>query len=131
MQPPYVQILNPYLLAKRSCVFKQRLKGVLGPSPPVSGKHSHLAKPDPSNLATTAAADRRPDSIEPLVSDGNLRSYFLGRGGLGRPTGTKRDGRVAAFHRIRVGSWNVGSLTGKLLELVDALERRKVDIACF
>ncbi|GKE47080.1 craniofacial development protein 2, partial [Tanacetum coccineum] len=71
------------------------------------------------------------DSIEPLVSDGNLRSCFLGRGGLGGPSGTRRDGRVVAFRRIRVGSWNVGSLTGKLLELVDALERRKVDIACF
>ncbi|GJU34122.1 cleavage/polyadenylation specificity factor, 25kDa subunit [Tanacetum coccineum] len=71
------------------------------------------------------------DSIEPLVSDGNLRSCFLGRGGLDGPSGTRRDGRVVAFRRIRVGSWNVGSLTGKLLELVDTLERRKVDIACF
>ncbi|GJZ57942.1 retrovirus-related pol polyprotein LINE-1, partial [Tanacetum coccineum] len=53
------------------------------------------------------------------------------REGLGRPSGTRRDGRVAAFRRIMVGSWSVGSITGKLLELVDALERRKVDIACF
>ncbi|GJV41141.1 craniofacial development protein 2-like protein [Tanacetum coccineum] len=104
----------------------RRLKGILGPSPPASGKQSHLAEPDPSNLATTAV-----DSIEPLVSDGNLRSCFLGRGGLGRSSGTRRDGRVATFRRIRVGSWNVGSLTGKLLELVDALERCKVDIAYF
>ncbi|GJS24789.1 hypothetical protein Tco_0453421 [Tanacetum coccineum] len=41
------------------------------------------------------------------------------------------DNRAAAFRRIRVGSWNVGSLTGELLELVDALERNKVDMACF
>ncbi|GJY16520.1 craniofacial development protein 2-like protein [Tanacetum coccineum] len=47
------------------------------------------------------------------------------------PSGTRRDGRVVAFRRIRVGSWNVSLLTGKLLELVDALKRRKVDIACF
>ncbi|GKA31209.1 retrovirus-related pol polyprotein LINE-1, partial [Tanacetum coccineum] len=32
---------------------------------------------------------------------------------------------------IRVGSWNVGSLTSKLFELSDALGRHKVDIACF
>nr|GFA08605.1 craniofacial development protein 2-like [Tanacetum cinerariifolium] len=70
-------------------------------------------------------------SIEPLVSDGNLRSCFLGRGGLGGSSDTRRDSRVAAFRRIRVCNWNVGSLTGKLLELVDALERLKVDIACF
>nr|GEU39134.1 hypothetical protein [Tanacetum cinerariifolium] len=30
-----------------------------------------------------------------------------------------------------VGSWNVGSITGKLLELGDVLERHRVDIACF
>ncbi|GJW91832.1 retrovirus-related pol polyprotein LINE-1 [Tanacetum coccineum] len=39
--------------------------------------------------------------------------------------------RVASSRRIRVGSWNVGTLTGKFLELVDALKRKKVDIACF
>ncbi|GKB84073.1 retrovirus-related pol polyprotein LINE-1, partial [Tanacetum coccineum] len=31
----------------------------------------------------------------------------------------------------RVGSWNVGSLTEKLLKLFDVLGRNKVDIACF
>nr|GEW91247.1 retrotransposable element Tf2 [Tanacetum cinerariifolium] len=44
---------------------------------------------------------------------------------------TKRDSSVADFRRIRVGSWNVGSLIGKRLELADALERHTVDIACF
>ncbi|XP_058008954.1 uncharacterized protein LOC131183079 [Hevea brasiliensis] len=32
--------------------------------------------------------------------------------------------------RIKVGTWNVGSLTGKLMELVDTLERKRVNIAC-
>nr|GEU64173.1 hypothetical protein [Tanacetum cinerariifolium] len=36
----------------------------------------------------------------------------------------KRGSRVEA-RRIRVGSWNVGSLTGKLLELDDVLERHR------
>ena len=31
---------------------------------------------------------------------------------------------------IRIGSWNVGSLTGKLQELVDAAIRRRVNILC-
>ena len=32
--------------------------------------------------------------------------------------------------RIRLGSWNVGLLTGKLKELVDAATRRRVNILC-
>jgi hypothetical protein len=32
--------------------------------------------------------------------------------------------------RIRLGSWNVGSLTGKLRELVDTVIRRRVNILC-
>jgi hypothetical protein len=32
--------------------------------------------------------------------------------------------------RIRLDSWNVGSLTGKLRELVDAASRRRVSIIC-
>jgi exonuclease III len=32
--------------------------------------------------------------------------------------------------RIRLGSWNVGSLTGKLQELVDAAIRRPINILC-
>nr|GEW05494.1 hypothetical protein [Tanacetum cinerariifolium] len=69
--------------------------------------------------------------IKPLLNHGNLRSCFPGWGGLGGSRETRRDSRVAAFRRIRVGSWNVGSLTGKRLKLVDALERHTVDIACF
>nr|GEV75977.1 hypothetical protein [Tanacetum cinerariifolium] len=44
---------------------------------------------------------------------------------------TRRDGRVSSSRKIRVGSWNIGTLTGKFLELVDALRRKKVNIACF
>ena len=32
--------------------------------------------------------------------------------------------------RIRLGSWNVGSLIGKLIELVDTATRRRVSILC-
>jgi len=31
---------------------------------------------------------------------------------------------------LRVASWNVGSLTSKLIELVQALHRRKVNKTC-
>ena len=32
--------------------------------------------------------------------------------------------------RIHLGNWNVGSLTGKLRELVDTVTRRRVNILC-
>jgi hypothetical protein len=38
--------------------------------------------------------------------------------------------RVRGASRIRLGSWNVGSLTGKLRELVDIAIRRRVNILC-
>ena len=82
-----------------------------------------------------------------MVGDGNLRSCLFGLGGVGEVGGVGGVGsiagvgvdggvgrgltRVAPFRRIRVGSWNVGSLTGKLFELTDVLRRHKVDIACF
>ncbi|GJY18243.1 hypothetical protein Tco_0389734, partial [Tanacetum coccineum] len=62
--------------------------------------------------------------IEAFVSDGNMMSCLFGRGGLGGTSETRRDSRVVDSRRYRVGSWNVGSLTRKLLELVDALERQ-------
>ncbi|GJV64586.1 retrovirus-related pol polyprotein LINE-1 [Tanacetum coccineum] len=68
--------------------------------------------------------------IEVVDSDGHLRSCP----GLGVVDGDRRTrsyDRLAGSRRIRVGSWNVGSLTRKLLELCDTLGRHKVDIACF
>ena len=38
--------------------------------------------------------------------------------------------KLAEPTRIRIGSWNVGSLTGKLRGLVDAAIRRRVNILC-
>ncbi|GJX51073.1 retrovirus-related pol polyprotein LINE-1 [Tanacetum coccineum] len=99
-----------------------------GPPPLASGVSFYLAEPDPSIHAATATSAGR---IEPSLNNGNLRSCFPGRGGLGGSRKTRRDNRVAAFRKIRVGSWNLGSLTGKRRELADALERHRVDIACF
>jgi exonuclease III len=39
--------------------------------------------------------------------------------------------RASKDSRIRLGSWNVGTLTGKRMELFGALAKRKVDVACF
>jgi len=32
--------------------------------------------------------------------------------------------------KVRLASWNIMSLTGKLIELVKSLHRRKISIAC-
>jgi exonuclease III len=42
----------------------------------------------------------------------------------------RRVRKLAEPTRIRLGSWNVGSLTDKLRELVDAAIRRRVNILC-
>ena len=34
------------------------------------------------------------------------------------------------MRKVRLASWNIGSLTGKSIELVKALRRRKISIAC-
>ncbi|GKA80973.1 retrovirus-related pol polyprotein LINE-1 [Tanacetum coccineum] len=65
------------------------------------------------------------------LGDGILRSCLSRPSGVGDIRETRRGSRVEVKRKIKVGSWNVGSLTGKLLELVDVLERHKVDIACF
>nr|XP_043633312.1 craniofacial development protein 2-like [Erigeron canadensis] len=49
--------------------------------------------------------------------------------GAGRHRGVLA--KVKRTFRLRFGSWNVGTLTGKFLELADALGRCNVDIACF
>ena len=46
------------------------------------------------------------------------------------PRRVRRVRKLAEPTRIRIGSWNVGSLTGKLRELVDEAIRRRVNILC-
>ncbi|XP_071699055.1 uncharacterized protein [Rutidosis leptorrhynchoides] len=50
--------------------------------------------------------------------------------GVGRPRGVRGGSRVATLGRIRVGSWNIGTLTGKRIELVDTFLKSNVDIGC-
>ncbi|GJZ32300.1 retrovirus-related pol polyprotein LINE-1 [Tanacetum coccineum] len=82
---------------------------------------------DSSSSSCTSAVGR----IEAVGSDGHLRSCPSGLGGVVGCREIRRYDRLAGTRRIRVGTWNVGSLTGKRLELADALGRHKVDIACF
>jgi exonuclease III len=42
----------------------------------------------------------------------------------------RRVRKLAEPNRLRVGTWNVGSLTGKLREIVDSMIRRRVNILC-
>ncbi|GJY99195.1 aminopeptidase M1 [Tanacetum coccineum] len=69
--------------------------------------------------------------IETVDSNGHLMSCHSSSGGVDRGRGIRRYDRLARARRIRMGSWNVGSLTRKIFELGHALGRHKVDIACF
>jgi hypothetical protein len=42
----------------------------------------------------------------------------------------RRIRKLAEPSKLRVGTWNVGSLTGKLREIVDTMIRRRVNILC-
>jgi hypothetical protein len=42
----------------------------------------------------------------------------------------RRVRKLAEPSRLLVGTWNVGSLTGKLQEIVDTMIRRRVNILC-
>ena len=46
------------------------------------------------------------------------------------PQRVRRVRKLAEPTRIRIGSWNVGSPTGKLRDVVDAAIRRRVNILC-
>ncbi|XP_071686541.1 uncharacterized protein [Rutidosis leptorrhynchoides] len=62
-------------------------------------------------------------------SHGYLRSC-PSSSGAGRFIGSRSGNRLVKPVRIRAGSWNVGTLTGKRYELVETLRKRKVDILC-
>jgi len=38
--------------------------------------------------------------------------------------------RGAGFRKVRLALWNIGSVTGKSMELVKSLHRRRISIAC-
>jgi hypothetical protein len=42
----------------------------------------------------------------------------------------RRIRKLVESSRLRVGTWNVGSLTGKIREIVDTMIRRRVNILC-
>ena len=45
------------------------------------------------------------------------------------PPGSFGVGRDVGPWKVRLASWNIGSLTGKSIELVKSLRRRKISIA--
>ncbi|XP_071727660.1 uncharacterized protein [Rutidosis leptorrhynchoides] len=72
---------------------------------------------------------RSPYKIDSRLYHGYLRSCPPSSG-AGRFIGPRSGNRIAKPVRIRVGSWNVGTLTEKRYELVETLRKRKVDILC-
>ena len=54
----------------------------------------------------------------------------LGRRRAGGRVRRQREKRKSKRPRMRVGTLNVGTMTGKARELVDMMQRRMVDILC-
>ncbi|XP_071728508.1 uncharacterized protein [Rutidosis leptorrhynchoides] len=65
-----------------------------------------------------------PCKIDTSHRDGHLRSCPSSLAAGRRPRGSSRGNRLGNPIKIRVGSWNVGSLTSKSLELVDTLLKK-------
>ncbi|XP_058189384.1 uncharacterized protein LOC131306970 [Rhododendron vialii] len=51
--------------------------------------------------------------------------------GFLRVPGRARVKKLAQDYRIRLATWNIGTLTGKTRELVETMLRRWISIACF
>ena len=37
---------------------------------------------------------------------------------------------ISQENRIRIGTWNIGFVTGKLMEIVDTMTRSRINIVC-
>uniref|UniRef100_A0A1S3X3C6 Craniofacial development protein 2-like n=1 Tax=Nicotiana tabacum TaxID=4097 RepID=A0A1S3X3C6_TOBAC len=76
--------------------------------------------------------------IVAVVWDGRVRSCPRGvpgvRSWVGRGSGVGTRGKEGkekkGGYRLRIESWNIGTLTGKSIELAKILQKRKVNIAC-
>uniref|UniRef100_A0A672GYX0 NACHT domain-containing protein n=1 Tax=Salarias fasciatus TaxID=181472 RepID=A0A672GYX0_SALFA len=108
----------------------------------VRSKSSHLTELD---LSYNHPGDSRVKLLSAAVEDPycklkTLRYDLTGAGGKwmtvgqrrrgGRCVRRKREKRNTESLRLRVGTLNVGTMTGKGRELVDKMQKRKVDILC-
>ncbi|XP_056694778.1 uncharacterized protein [Spinacia oleracea] len=73
------------------------------PRPGCSGKYARVARPSPGSGAPPEGGVNYP------------RFHGKGRG---------------KGSRMRFGTWNVGSLTGRLVEVVEVMRRRRINILC-
>ncbi|XP_021853762.1 uncharacterized protein [Spinacia oleracea] len=75
------------------------------PRPGCSGKYARVARPSPGSGAPP---------------DGGVNYPRFHGKGRGKGKGS----------RMRFGTWNIGSLTGRLVEVVEVMRRRRINILC-
>jgi hypothetical protein len=94
-----------------------------------SGRHplSGASYRDPGTMKNEQGSGRRNLSGALHLRPGVVKNE---QGSSHFPRWVRRVRKLAEPTRIRLGSWNVGSLTGKLRELVDTTIRRRVNILC-
>jgi hypothetical protein len=76
-----------------------------------------LCLPSGASKNGQAASHRRPDAM-------------ISRQGFLHHAGRVRVKKLVQNTRLRLATWNIGTLTGKGRELVDTMVRRRVNIAC-
>ncbi|XP_015158910.1 uncharacterized protein [Solanum tuberosum] len=105
---------------------------------PASGEQQTPAKPRGETAATVCRRDQ-PDLAGKLPIDHQIYIVLVDLVSNGgnesclrlRPRSRENRGKwVTGSHNVRVGSWNISSLTGKSIELVKILKKRKINIAC-
>nr|XP_009619302.1 craniofacial development protein 2-like [Nicotiana tomentosiformis] len=69
-----------------------------------------------------------------MVWDGRVKSCPRGERGVGQGLGGGKAGKGGkgnkGAYRLRIGSWNIGTLTGKSIELEKILRKRRVNVGC-
>ena len=85
------------------------------------------------SLGRSLLSDALYDPSTVIIEQGPLHrgpGAVLNRQGsshLGRVWGVRK---LVQNRRLRLGTWNIGSLTGKLMEVVDTMKMRRIAIAC-
>jgi hypothetical protein len=104
---------NPDMAIREQGPGRHRLSGA-----PYWNPDMVTSEREPNRHHLSDALHRRPD----VVSNEQGSSHFTRR--------VRGARKLVKKSRIRLGSWNVGSLTGKLRELADIVIRRRINILC-
>ena len=68
-----------------------------------------------------------------VVTNEQWSSHLFGRMRVKKLVQNQKQNQIQSQnqnHRLRIGSWNIGTLTGKAMEVVDVMIGRNINIMC-